>query len=233
RHRQLKIAGEICQYLAQARAEGKTFPEHTLAGRILSENGLPDLNADLDQWVAWAESKIDAGLVPLVLATDCAEHLPHADIVLAATSSTDAFITADMLKFGAVVCDMSRPSNVSREVAQLRPDVLVIDGGVIAVPGLPSLGWNFGYDKGLAYACMSETMMMALEHRYEHASLGVDLNIEHMNYLRDQAKAHGFALAGFRSFDEPLTDADWQRVIDARRQGAEVAASAEAPAISH
>ncbi|MGE5653635.1 MAG: aminotransferase class III-fold pyridoxal phosphate-dependent enzyme, partial [Bacillota bacterium] len=67
RHRQLKIAGEICQYLSQARAEGKSFPEHTLAGRILSETGLPDLNADLDQWVAWAESKIDPGLVPLVL----------------------------------------------------------------------------------------------------------------------------------------------------------------------
>ncbi len=226
RHRQLKIAGEICQYLAQAQSAGQSFPEHTLAGRILACSDLPGLDSDLDHWVTWAEGKIDAGLIPLTLATDCAEQLPHADIVLAATSSTNAFITAEMLKFGAVVCDMSRPSNVSREVARHRPDLLVIDGGVIAVPGLPSLGWNFGYDKGLAYACMSETMMLALEHRYEHASLGVDLNIEHMNYLREQAKSHGFALAGFRSFDQPLTEADWQRVIAARHQGAEVAASA-------
>ncbi len=224
RHRQLKIAGEICQALAQARSSGKSFPTHTLAGQILACSDLPAPTVDLDKWVTWAEAKIESGAIPLTLATDCAEHLPHADIAVVATSSTTEFITPEMLKFGAVVCDMSRPSNVSREVARLRPDVLVIDGGVIAVPGLPSLGWNFGYDKGLAYACMSETMMLALEHRYEHASLGVDLNIEHMNYLREQAQKHGFALAGFRSFDEPLTDADWQRVIEARRQGAEVAA---------
>jgi predicted amino acid dehydrogenase len=122
------------------------------------------------------------------------------------------------LKFGAVVCDVARPADVSMEVKEARPDVLVIDGGVVAVPGLPDLGWNFGFEKGLAYACMSETMMLALEHRYEHFSLGVDITIDNIQYFRDLAVKHGFELAGFRSFDRPLAPETLAAVLKARKQ---------------
>ena len=77
-------------------------------------------------------------------------------MVLTATSQVNSLIIPEMLKFGAVVCDVARPPDVSIEVKEARPDVLVIDGGVVAVPGAPDLGWNFGFEKGLAYACMSE-----------------------------------------------------------------------------
>ena len=40
---------------------------------------------------------------------------------------------------GCCDCDLSRPANVSREVLHKRPDVLVIDGGIVEVPNRPDL----------------------------------------------------------------------------------------------
>ena len=150
--------------------------------------------------------------VPLAWSMDCAAVLPDCDIVVAATSSTEALILPEMLKPGAVVCDLSRPSNIGETVAASRPDVLIIDGGVIEVPGRPALGWNFGYPKGLCYACMAETMMLGLEQHYQHTSIGCDLDLKSQRLVQRLAAKHGFRLAELRSFDRVLTDADlWAR----------------------
>ena len=113
---------------------------------------------------------------------------------------------------------MSRPPNVSGDVLTQRQDVLVIDGGVIELPGEVDLGWNFGFDKGQAYACMSETIMLALDRNYTNTSIGADLNIAYMNELRECAERHGFRLAGFRSFDLPLPESVWEQVVAARQE---------------
>ena len=63
----------------------------------------------------------------------------------------------------------------------------------------------------MAYACMAETMLLALEHRYEHTSLGRDLNQETLETLRSLASKHGFALAELRSRGRPLNPAAWAR----------------------
>ena len=110
------------------------------------------------------------------------------------------------------MCDMSRPSNVSEEVLARRPDVLVIDGGVISMPNCPDLGWNFGFEQGTGFACMSETIMLALEKHYEHTSLGADLNLKQLEMMRQLASKQGFSLAGFRNFDRPLDESVWNRV---------------------
>jgi predicted amino acid dehydrogenase len=117
-----------------------------------------------------------------------------------------------------VVCDISRPPNVSADVEQTRPDVLVIDGGVVELPGRPDLGWDFGFPPGLAYACMAETVMLALERRYEHFSLGsTGVNLESILQTRRWAARHGFRLADLRSFDRPLSEARWRQLLAARR----------------
>ena len=152
----------------------------------------------------------------LAITTDAAAALQRSQLVVVATNSADAFIEPAMLAFGAVVCDMSRPPNTSRRVQSERPDVLVIDGGVIEVPGRPDFGWNFGYERGLAYACMAETMMLALEHHYQHTSLGLDLPLETVRWMEQLAERHGFRLAELRSFDRPLGAESWQRLLAAR-----------------
>ncbi len=205
RFRLQKVVVQILQHLQSMAANGHSFAPGTLGDYVTTMPWLPEPEADFSQWLAAAEKALDEG-APIVLTTDAAKHIPSADVIVAATSSPEALIQPNMLKWGAVVCDMSRPANVSRDVQEQRPDVLVIDGGVVEVPNHPDLGWDFGFEQGQAYACMSETMMLALEQRYENASLGADLNMEHIQYVRELAQTHGFRLAGLRSFDRPITE---------------------------
>ena len=111
---------------------------------------------------------------------------------------------------------MSRPANVGPEAALARPDVLIIDGGIIEVPGRPDLG-RFGLGPGLAYACMAETMLLALDGHLQNSSLGTDLTAESLCRLRDSARRHGFRLAQLRSFGRPLEPTELERKRSKRR----------------
>lgn len=138
--------------------------------------------------------------------TNVRSALKNADIVVTVTSAVDAVIMPEHLKAGAVVCDVARPRDVSVRVAKERPDVLVIEGGVVSVPGPDvQLGFNFGFEERTAYACMSETMMLALAGRYESFTLGKTVSVEQVRETQRLAQEQGFKLAGFRSFERPVT----------------------------
>lgn len=209
RRRLMKVTAEIYQYLNRDVKQGGRIFEF-----VKSHPLTPSVNAPLEEYQKFAETVINQS--PVIYSVDLNGYLPKADVIVTATSQVNSLIQPEMLKFGAIVCDVARPQDVSVEVKEARPDVLVIDGGVVAVPGLPDLGWNFGFETGLAYACMSETMMLALEQQYRHFSLGVDIEIQTIDYLRQLAQKHGFKLAGFRSFDRPLTVEAWEEVLQSR-----------------
>lgn len=144
--------------------------------------------------------------------TDVAEGLENADIVITVTSAVDAVILPQHIKRGAVVCDVARPRDVSVRVAKERNDVLVIEGGVVKVPGnmrlyksdKPDQEFSFGFPKETAYACMSETMMLALDNRYESFTLGKTVSAQQVDETNRLAEKHGFHLAGFRSFEREV-----------------------------
>ncbi len=132
--------------------------------------------------------------------------LHEADIVITVTSALDFLIAPEDLKPGAVVCDVARPRNVSRDVSLKRNDVLVIEGGVINVPGNVNFGFDFGFPPHTSYACMSETMILALDGRYENFSLGRHLDIEKVKLISQLADKHNFRMAGFRNFERAVSD---------------------------
>ncbi len=136
----------------------------------------------------------------------------QADVVLTVTSAVEPIIEPAHLKPGAVVCDVARPRNVSRCVADERDDVLVIEGGVMDVPGQANFGFDFGFPPGKAYACMAETMILALEERYECYTLGKEISLEKVDEIAELATTHGFRLSGFRSFERVLTDQEIEAV---------------------
>jgi predicted amino acid dehydrogenase len=131
----------------------------------------------------------------------------EADLILAVTSAVHAIIEPKHLKPGAVVCDVARPRDVSRRVAAERDDVLVIEGGMVEVPGEPDFHFDFGFPPRKAYACMAETMALALEGRYEDYTIGKDISVAQAHEVGEIAARHGFKLAGFRSFEQPVTEA--------------------------
>ncbi len=130
----------------------------------------------------------------------------RADLILSATSSLKGIIEPDMLKPGAVICDVSRPRDVPRSVIEARDDILVIDGGVVEVPGDVDFHFDFGFPPKMTYACMAETMALALEGRYEDYTLGKEIEPWRVEEIAEIAARHGFRLAGFRSFDRDLSE---------------------------
>jgi len=151
------------------------------------------------------------------LATDVKRAIRTADVVIAVTSAVEELIEPEDLKPGAVVCDVARPRNVSKRVSEIRKDVLVIEGGVVEVPGDVDFGINFGFPPKTAYACMAETMILALEGRYESFTIGREIRVEQIELIQTLAKKHGFKLAGLRSFERALSTVE----IDQIRQAAD------------
>jgi fatty aldehyde-generating acyl-ACP reductase len=123
------------------------------------------------------------------------EAIREAEMVLSATSAARPVIQPEHLKHGAVVCDVARPSDVSDRVGRERQDVLVIGGGVVDVPGNVDFGFDFGLPPGKAYACMAETMVLALEERCESYSLGKDVRPAQVREIAQLARKHGFRLS--------------------------------------
>lgn len=138
--------------------------------------------------------------------SDDIHHLSQAHLIITVTSAIEAIIQPEHLRRGAIICDVSRPRDVSRQVATQRPDVLVIEGGMVEVPGPVNFGFNFGFPPKMAYACMAETMALALEQKYESFTLGKDIKLSQAITIDTIADKHGFKLGGFRSFEKAVTD---------------------------
>jgi predicted amino acid dehydrogenase len=130
--------------------------------------------------------------------------LSQAELVLSATSGLGGVIDPATLRPGSVVCDVARPRDVSAMVAAVRDDILVIDGGMVDVPGPVDFHFNFGFPPGKVYACMAETMALALEGRFEDYTLGKHITLERVQEITAIAEKHGFRLSGFRSFEREL-----------------------------
>jgi predicted amino acid dehydrogenase len=134
--------------------------------------------------------------------------LTAAHLIITVTSAIEAVIEPGHLRRGAVVCDVARPRDVSRRVVEERNDVLVIEGGMVEVPGPVNFGFNFGFPPKMAYACMAETMALALDGRFESFTLGKNIQLSQVHTIDRIANRHGFKLGGFRSFEKAITDTE-------------------------
>ena len=132
--------------------------------------------------------------------------LSEAQLILTVTSAIHDVIRPEHLQPGSVVCDVARPRDVSAMVAAVRDDILVIDGGMVDVPGTVDFHFNFGFPPGKAYACMAETIALALEGRFEDYTLGKQLTRQRVDEIGGIAIKHGFRLSGFRSFEREVTE---------------------------
>jgi predicted amino acid dehydrogenase len=131
--------------------------------------------------------------------------LSKANLILTVTSAIHDIIQPEHLQPGSVVCDVARPRDVSAMVSAARNDILVIDGGMVDVPGPVNFHFNFGFPPAKAYACMAETMALALEGRFEDYTLGKDITRGRVDEISAIANKHGFRLSGFRSFEREIT----------------------------
>ncbi len=152
-----------------------------------------------------------AGHHNVTLSTQVAD-IRQAEVVMTVTSSGGNLVQPDMLRRGAVVCDVSRPRDVSWAVSRARDDVLVIDGGLVRVPGTIDFGFDYGLPPDLTYGCFAETIALALEGRYEDYSIGRELSVAQVQEMAALTAKHGFSLAALRSFERKLDESLIQQV---------------------
>lgn len=132
------------------------------------------------------------------------DDIRDADLVLVLTSATDALVRAEHLKRGAIVLDDTQPRNTDGALQHERPDVLVVDGGIAAVPGVELRG-DIGLPPGLAYACLCETMLMAFDGVV--ASATGQASVDHAIRMREAANRYshlGFTLADPMSYGRAI-----------------------------
>ena len=144
--------------------------------------------------------------------------LADAQLILTVTSAIHDVIRPEHLQPGSVVCDVARPRDVSAMVAAARDDILVIDGGMVDVPGPVNFHFNFGFPDGKAYACMAETIALALEGRFEDYTVGKEITLERVKDITSIAERHGFRMSGFRSFEREITEKQIEAVRRNARQ---------------
>ncbi len=135
------------------------------------------------------------------------DDLRHAQVILTVTSALHDVILPEHLQPGSVVCDVARPRDVSAKVAAERNDILVIDGGMVDVPGPVDFHFNFGFPPGKSFACMAETIALTLEGKFEDYTVGKNITRTQVEEIAAIAGKHGFRLGGFRSFEREVTEA--------------------------
>jgi predicted amino acid dehydrogenase len=162
------------------------------------------------------------------------EALPAMDMIVTATSAAGQKVLDVMaLKPGCVVTDVARPLDLSAEDVAKRPDVLVIESGEIELPGEDVHLGDIGLPPGVAFACLAETIVLALEGRYETFTVGRNIEWTKVKEIYRLGLKHGMRLATISGVNGVFTDEDFDRVrrlaLAARADGAAVAQESGRP----
>jgi predicted amino acid dehydrogenase len=116
----------------------------------------------------------------------------EAEIIVVSTSAHNAvlhnYLLGQNLK---AIYDVTQPKNTPEDV-QNRDDILFIDGGLIKLPEEVKITLDIGLPKGIAYSCLSETIILCAEKMVAKKS-GSKLSQEFMAEIGAKAAKRNFA----------------------------------------
>ena len=149
------------------------------------------------------------------------------DMIVTATSGAGKKVLDIMkVKPGCVVTDVARPLDLPPEEVAKRPDVLVIESGEIEVPGELKVK-NIGLPKNVVYACLAETIVLALEGRFENYTVGRQIEWEKVHEIYKLGLKHGMKLAAISGANGVFSDEEIAKVrelaLAARAKGTKAA----------
>ena len=186
-----------------ARLLAMSFDEVYLAGRTLSK--LDELKASILQETP------DAKVFTTI---DYNDLLADMDMIVTSTSGAGKEVLDIMrVKPGCVITDVARPLDLPASDVAKRPDVLVIESGEIDLPtkvkGLKSIG----LPPNVIYPCLAETIVLALEGRFEVFTVGRDTEWEKVKEIYKLGLKHGMKLAAISGVNGVFTDEAIAKVV--------------------
>jgi predicted amino acid dehydrogenase len=140
--------------------------------------------------------------------------LGEMDMIVTSTSGAGKKVLDIMkVKPGCVITDVARPLDLPAAEVKKRPDVLVIESGEIELPS-PVKGLKYiGLPPNVVYACLAETIVLALEGRFEVFTIGRDTEWEKVKEIYRLGIKHGMKLAAIAGVNGVYTDRDIAKVV--------------------
>jgi predicted amino acid dehydrogenase len=188
--------GKICSHLLAT-----AFSEVHLVGRNIAK------------LLALRESiQSEAPDVTLRFSTRADTRLGEMDLVVATSSGAKQVLDIMRVKPGCVITDINLPMIFSREDTAKRSDVLVIRGGEIRLPGDGAEMKDIGLPPGTVYAGLAETIVLALEGRFEVFTIGSSPQWDKVREIYRLGLKHGMQLAAISGVEGIFSDEEIARV---------------------
>jgi len=150
--------------------------------------------------------------VKVHISTRADKWLSDMDVIVTATSAAGKKVLDIMrVKPGTIITDVARPLDLSAEDVAKRPDVLVIESGEIELPGDPKFK-DIGLPPKVSYACLAETIVLALEGKFENFTLGREIEWQKVKEIYRLGLKHGMKLASISGVKGIYSDEDIQKV---------------------
>ncbi|MDD5774463.1 MAG: hypothetical protein PHS64_00815 [Candidatus Omnitrophica bacterium] len=163
----------------------RKFSEH--AARLILTGGVTQ---KLDR----LKETLQASSVQVSVQLDTAEAMRQADIVINCYNGPSVLFDISDIKPSALVCDAAVFKHVA-EKARQRPDLTVIDCGIIKLPLAQKLGSGISDHDNMICSYLAETILLALEEKFVNYSLGEQVNLDKLEDIADIAVRHGFEVS--------------------------------------
>ncbi len=165
------------------------------------------------------------------ISTRADKYLTDMDVIVTATSAGGGKSVIDIMKVkpGCVITDVARPLDLSAEDVAKRPDVLVIESDEILLPGDNVEMKDIGLPPKVAYACLAETIVLALEGRYEIFTIGRDIEWQKVKEIYKLGLKHGMRLAAISGVNGVYSDSDIAEVARLAREARQLQPEVKSP----
>ena len=190
-----------------ARLMAMAFDEVVLAGRTQKK---------LD----WLKDSIleETPDAKVTATTDYEAHLGEMDMIVTSTSGAGKkILEITKVKPGCVITDVARPLDLPPEEVAKRPDVLVIESGEIELPTQCKMK-DIGLPPNVIYACLAETIVLALEGRFEVFTIGRDTEWQKVKEIYKLGIKHGMKLAAISGVNGVHSDDDIAKVVELAKE---------------
>jgi len=185
-----------------ARLLAMAFDEVYLAGRTLKK--LEELKVSILKETPDAK---------VFCTTNYNDLLSDMDMIVTSTSGAGKEILDIMkVKPGCEITDVARPLDLPAKEVVKRPDVLVIESGEIELPSQVRMK-SIGLPDNVIFACLAETVVLALEGRFEVFTIGRDTEWPKVKEIYKLGLKHGMKLAAISGINGVYTDEDIARVV--------------------
>ena len=191
-----------------ARLLAMSFDEVYLAGRSMDK--LEELKASILQ---------DTPDARVYCSIDYNDLLGDMDMIVTSTSGAGkSILDITKVKPGCVITDVARPLDLPPEDVAKRPDVLVIESGEIELPTKVKGLKDIGLPPNVVYACLAETIVLALEGRFEVFTIGRDTEWEKVKEIYKLGLKHGMKLSAISGVNGVFSDEAIAKVVERARE---------------